>query len=244
MNQFKNIFLGLETRSYSAGRLRPEVHARQREAQRPGDGRPDRQASHLLRDARQLLLRRLFQEGGHRLCLGAHDRRLRLDPDRLYVTVYEEDDEAFAIWAGDIGVPAGPDLPLREKGQLLVHGRDGPVRSLLGDPLRPRRGHRAGRPVRPHRKGERPVRRALEPRLHGKEPGRKGASSTRSRRRPSTRGWAWNGWPPSSRGRRATTTPTSSCRSSRRSARSPGGSTRPATKATSRSGSSPTTSGP
>ena len=52
-----------------------EVHARQRQAQRPRQRRPVAPASHLLRDARQLLLRRLLQEGRDPLRLGAADRR-------------------------------------------------------------------------------------------------------------------------------------------------------------------------
>ncbi len=31
---------------------------------------------------------------------------LGLDPERLWITVYETDDEAFAIWTGEIGVPS------------------------------------------------------------------------------------------------------------------------------------------
>ncbi len=33
--------------------------------------------------------------------------RLEIDPDRLHVTVYEDDDEAFAIWRDEVGVPEG-----------------------------------------------------------------------------------------------------------------------------------------
>ena len=52
-----------------------EVHARQRQAQRPRQRRPVAPASHVLRDARQLLVRRLLQEGGDPVRLGAADRR-------------------------------------------------------------------------------------------------------------------------------------------------------------------------
>ncbi len=31
---------------------------------------------------------------------------LGLDPDRLYVTVYQDDDEAYAVWRDEVGVPA------------------------------------------------------------------------------------------------------------------------------------------
>ncbi len=35
-----------------------------------------------------------------------------LDPDRLYPSVYENDDEAFAIWQNEIGIALGTDFPL------------------------------------------------------------------------------------------------------------------------------------
>lgn len=65
---------------------------------------------------RKLLLRRLLQGDGHPDGLGAADlarrgptgdgrSRLRLDPERLWVTVYQEDDEAYAIWRDEVGVP-------------------------------------------------------------------------------------------------------------------------------------------
>ena len=60
----------------AAGGLGAEVHARLRQAQRPGERRPQPAPSHLLRDAGQLLLRRLLQGGRHPLRLGAGDPRL------------------------------------------------------------------------------------------------------------------------------------------------------------------------
>ena len=50
-----------------------EVHARQRQAQRPRQRRPVAAPSHVLRDARQLLVRRLLQDGGDPVRLGAAD---------------------------------------------------------------------------------------------------------------------------------------------------------------------------
>ena len=54
----------------------PEVHARQRQAQRPRERRTVAEPSHVLPDARQLLVRRLLQERGDRVRLGAADRRV------------------------------------------------------------------------------------------------------------------------------------------------------------------------
>ena len=58
-----------------AGRQYAKVHPRRRQAQRSRRRRPVTPASHLLRDARQLELRRLLQAGRHRDGLGtAHAR--------------------------------------------------------------------------------------------------------------------------------------------------------------------------
>ena len=61
MVQFKNVFTGVEKRPYQPRRHVAEMRARRRQAQRPRQCRLHRPAPHLLRDARQLLLRRLLQ---------------------------------------------------------------------------------------------------------------------------------------------------------------------------------------
>ncbi len=54
----------------------PEVPAPQRQAQRPRGGRARHLPPHLLRDARQLVVRRLLQARGDRVGVGAADRGL------------------------------------------------------------------------------------------------------------------------------------------------------------------------
>ena len=54
-----------------------EVRARRRQAQRPRERRPHRAPPHVLRDAGQLLVRRLLQGRRDRLRLGAADQELR-----------------------------------------------------------------------------------------------------------------------------------------------------------------------
>ena len=76
MNQFKDLFLGRETRAVPAGDDLAEVHARQRQAQRPRQRRPVAASPYVLRDARELLVRRLLQGGRDPLCLGAVDHRV------------------------------------------------------------------------------------------------------------------------------------------------------------------------
>jgi alanyl-tRNA synthetase len=52
--------------------------------------------------------------------------RLRIDPSRLWVTVYRDDDEAAAIWLNDIGVPAQRFARMGEKSNFWAMGDTGP----------------------------------------------------------------------------------------------------------------------
>ncbi len=129
-----------------AARLSPgghlsEVRPRGRQAQRPRAGGPDQAAPHLLRDARQLLLRRLLQARRDRASPGSSSPSpsyLGLPPDRLWVTVHHTDDEARSLWREISGLPATADLRSGRQGQLLADGRHRAVRALLGDLRRPR----------------------------------------------------------------------------------------------------------
>ena len=80
MVQFKNVFTGLEKRPYSPRRHRAEMRARRRQAQRPRQCRLHRAPPHLLRDARQFLLRRLFQGARDRARLGPDHQGIRACP--------------------------------------------------------------------------------------------------------------------------------------------------------------------
>ena len=45
---------------------------------------------------------------------------LGLDPDRIWTTVFEEDDESFDLWHG-VGIPAERIIRFGRKRKLLVH---------------------------------------------------------------------------------------------------------------------------
>ncbi|MBI5233011.1 MAG: alanine--tRNA ligase, partial [Deltaproteobacteria bacterium] len=51
---------------------------------------------------------------------------LRLDPDRLYVTIFEKDDEAEEIWGSGIGVPRSKIVRMGEKDNFWSMGDTGP----------------------------------------------------------------------------------------------------------------------
>ncbi len=50
----------------------------------------------------------------------------RLDPEDLYVSVFEKDDEAFAIWERDIGIPPSKIYRLGEENNFWTMGETGP----------------------------------------------------------------------------------------------------------------------
>jgi hypothetical protein len=124
-----------------------EVRPRGRQAQRPREVGPHRAASHVLRDAGQLLVRRLLQEGRDRVRLGAARPNVYgLDPERAWFTVFEgrerpgvpADEEARALW---IAAGARPErvLGFGAKDNFWQMGDTGPMRALHRDPLLPRR---------------------------------------------------------------------------------------------------------
>ena len=76
MNQFKDAVPRPREAPLHARHDLAEVHARQRQAQRPRQRRPVAAPSHVLRDARQLLVRRLLQARGDSVRLGAADEGL------------------------------------------------------------------------------------------------------------------------------------------------------------------------
>ncbi len=51
---------------------------------------------------------------------------LQIDPDRLWITVYEEDDEALAIWRDEVHVPAARIQKLGKKDNFWQMGDTGP----------------------------------------------------------------------------------------------------------------------
>ena len=172
-----------------------EVHARQWEAQRPRQRRPFAPPPHVLRDAGELLLRRLLQAGRDCLRLGVADDRVGAaagSPVR--------DD-----LQGRVGNPARrrgvcaverlragrPHPRAGRERQLLVDGRDRPVRTVQRAALRPRGGALRGTRMHPRSLRDVPaLARDLEPRLHAVRPSGRWNAHPAAEAVRSTRAWA------------------------------------------------------
>ena len=149
MNQFKHVFLGTGTPPLHAGGEHAEVHPRRRQAQRPRRRRQGHLPPHLLRDARQLVLRRLLQEGSDRLGVGAAHRGLearqgpaarRPSSRATRRTACPPTTRRRELWtSGPASTRAHISLRQQE-GQLLGDGRHRPVRAVHRDPHRPHAG--------------------------------------------------------------------------------------------------------
>ena len=148
-----------------AGGDRAEMRARRRQAQRPRQCRLHRAPPHVFRDARQLLVRRLFQGPRHRARLepghqgfrpaqGSPDRH-RLCRRRPGVQALEEDRRAARR----------EDHPHRRLRQFLADGRLRSLRPVLGNLLRSRPAH-SRRASGLARRRRRPLHRDLESRVH------------------------------------------------------------------------------
>ena len=125
--------------SVPPGHQRPEGRAHPRHR----GGRQDRPACLVLPDGGQLLVRRLLQGGGDPPRLGAahqagRRRRLRLPRGEALGDGLPGRRRGARHLAPHRRPAPGPHPAAQCQGQLLVHGRPGPGRTLLGDLLRPR----------------------------------------------------------------------------------------------------------
>ena len=209
-------------------RRHAEVHARRRQAQRPGRRRPRRHAPHLLRDAGQLVVRRLLQERGHRAGPGTCSpastawTRSACGPPSSRTTraICRRDDEAAGYWRTETDIDPDHILPFGRKDNFWEMARYRPVRAEQRDPLRPRpRSLRQAGCAGPRLRGQRRLRalhRNLEPGLHPVQPPRRRRARTAARQARRHRAWASSGWSRCCRASTPTTAPTSSGPSSRR----------------------------
>ena len=165
MVQFKNVFTGLEKRPYSrAVTAQKCVRAGGKHNDLDNVGYTARHHT-FFEMLGNFSFGDYFKERAIELAWNLVTKEYGLPKDRLLVTVYVDDDEAFKLWKKIAGLPDSKILRIAGSRQLLGHGRDRPVRAVLGNLLRPRRPH-PGRPARLGRRRGRPLHRNLEPGVH------------------------------------------------------------------------------
>jgi hypothetical protein len=199
MNQFKDVFLGFDKRSYNRATT-------SQKCVRAGGKHND------LENVGYTARHHTFFEMLGNFSFGDYFKRdaikyawelltdvFKLPKDKLWVTVYAEDDEAYDIWTKEIGVPAERCHPhRRQQGralrvrQLLDDGRHRSLRPVHRDLLRPRRAHRLGRPAR-----DRPTKTATATSRSGTTSSCSSTATSRASciRCPSPRSipaWAWS----------------------------------------------------
>ncbi len=126
MVQFKNVFLGKEHRDYSRA-------ASSQKCVRAGGKHND------LENVGHTARHHTFFEMLGNFSFGDYFKReaiayaweflteeLKLDPERLFVTVFEEDDEAYDIWVKDIGIPEKRIARIGAKDNFWSMGDTGP----------------------------------------------------------------------------------------------------------------------
>ena len=133
MNQFKRVFLGEEQRSYARAvsvQRCMRAGGKHNDLENVGYTRRHHTFFEMLGNFSfgDYFKEEAIQYGWHYLT-----EALGLCPDKLWVTVFKDDHDAFELWEKKVGVPAARILRMGEKGQLLADGRDGPLRTVFGN---------------------------------------------------------------------------------------------------------------
>ncbi|MFC2158182.1 alanine--tRNA ligase [Acidobacteriota bacterium] len=126
MNQFKNVFLGLEERSY---RRAASVQKCMRVSGKHNDldtvGRTNKHHT-FFEMLGNFSFGDYFKEGAIEFGWEFVTETIELEKDRLYATVYEEDDEAYNIWKDKIGLTEDRIFRFGKKDNFWAMGDTGP----------------------------------------------------------------------------------------------------------------------
>ena len=126
MNQFKAIFLGQETRTYKRATTVQKcmrVSGKHNDLEQVGRTRKHHTFFEMLGN---FSFGDYFKRDAILLAWELMTRVFPFPQDRLYVTIYEEDDEAFGLWNREAGVPASRIFRLGKKDNFWAMGDTGP----------------------------------------------------------------------------------------------------------------------
>ena len=149
MVQFKNVFTGLEKRPYTqAATAQKCVRAGGKHNDLDNVGYTARHHT-FFEMLGNFSFGDYFKDRAIELAWNLITKDFGLPKERLTVTVYVDDDQAFDLWKKIAGLPDEQDHPHRRLRQFLADGRHRSLRPVLGNLLRPRRRtFRAARPAR------------------------------------------------------------------------------------------------
>jgi len=126
MNQFKNVFLGLEKRTYNrAASVQKCVRVSGKHNDLETVGRTAKHHT-FFEMLGNFSFGDYFKREAIRYAWELVTEVFGLVQDRFYVTVYLEDEEAYRIWAEDIGLPAGKIFRFGKKDNFWAMGETGP----------------------------------------------------------------------------------------------------------------------
>jgi alanyl-tRNA synthetase len=126
MNQFKNVFLGLETRSYKRAATVQKclrVSGKHNDLETVGRTTKHHTFFEMLGN---FSFGDYFKKEAIAFAWELVTGVFRLPKERLYATVYLEDDQAFKIWAEEAGVPRGRIFRYGKKDNFWAMGDTGP----------------------------------------------------------------------------------------------------------------------
>ncbi|MDO4280131.1 MAG: alanine--tRNA ligase [Peptococcaceae bacterium] len=126
MNQFKNVFLGLETRDYKrATTVQKCVRAGGKHNDLETVGKTARHHT-FFEMLGNFSFGQYFKEDAIKFCWDFLTNELKLPKDRLYITIYEDDDEAYNIWHEVTGFDESRIYRLGKKDNFWQMGDVGP----------------------------------------------------------------------------------------------------------------------
>src|ERR1700684_2981713 len=126
MNQFKDLFLGAEKREYSRATTSQKcvrAGGKHNDLENVGFTRRHHTFFEMLGN---FSFGDYFKRDAIRFAWDLLTRTLKLDPARLWVTVFRDDDEAADIWLKEIGIPSDRFTRLGEKSNFWSMGDTGP----------------------------------------------------------------------------------------------------------------------
>ncbi len=126
MNQFKDVFLGLERRDYARAASSQKclrVSGKHNDLENVGRTRRHHTFFEMLGN---FSFGDYFKREAIQFAWELFTQVWKLKPEKLIATVYKEDDEAYAIWEKEIGIPPGRLFRLGEEENYWAMGDTGP----------------------------------------------------------------------------------------------------------------------